>query len=693
MKIILPIIVIGILLISCIGATAQNSDNERQIFEKLINEKNFEKENIYTHTILGEFGTATWCGFCKYAHGALKNLYSGAWHPMYYISLVEDENTHAKARINELVISGYPTVWWDGDYKKNVGAGDIESAMSAYNSSIESCGERESNDVDIDLDVTWNGDAEMDISVSVVNNEDSSYDGHLHVYVTEITSSMGWYDTAGYPYTFAFLDYAFNEDITISSGDTWSDSINWDGHDYNNGHGDDFGDITYGNIMVIGTIFNEDDDYADDTTGYRIGDNDAPNTPSDPDPEDGDTDIIVETDISWECNDPDNDVLSYDIYFGDTSDPPLIASDVVGSTYTPGLLEFNTTYYWKIVANDPQGASTAGPTWDFTTRTNDPPNSPSDPNPEHEETGIPINTCISWTCDDPDGDDVTYDVYFGKNGEGLELVSSNQTSTSFCPDDLLEFETQYDWKIIAWDEYSYSTIGSTWYFITEENLPPYIPSEPIPADGETDVPIEKLLKWTGGDPNGGDRAYYDIYFGTTSPPPLVAENLLQSAYDPGTMELDTTYYWQIVSEDNEGLTTDGPIWSFITEEEPNQQPTAPDIDGPSKGSAGTELCWTFHSDDPDNNDVKYIIEWGDGNSTETDYYQACTPVEECHTYAVDGTYIITATAEDTKEATSDESTFEVEIPRSRSVYDQILLRILERILNIFPIFKTLFGLL
>ncbi|MHA1193726.1 MAG: hypothetical protein ACTSP9_15795, partial [Promethearchaeota archaeon] len=24
----------------------------------------------YSHTILGEFGTATWCGYCKYAHAA-----------------------------------------------------------------------------------------------------------------------------------------------------------------------------------------------------------------------------------------------------------------------------------------------------------------------------------------------------------------------------------------------------------------------------------------------------------------------------------------------------------------------------------------------------------------------------------------------------------------------------------------------
>ncbi|UCF49357.1 MAG: hypothetical protein JSU91_06300, partial [Thermoplasmatales archaeon] len=639
-----------------------------------------------------ELGTATWCGYCQYAHGALKNIYAGGWHPFYYVSLVDDVNVHAEDRIDELVISGFPTVWFDGGYKTNVGAGSVESAQALYNTSLISCGEREVFDIDIDLDVTWNGDAEMDIYVTIDNNEDSSYSGHLHVYVTEIQSSMGWTDTGGYLYTFPFLDYAFNQDITISSGGTWSNSKNWDGDNYNNGYGDDFGGISYGNIMVIGTVFDDEEEYVDDTTGYRVGNNADPYTPSNPDPEDGDTEIIVETDLSWICSDPDFDVLSYDIYLGESSDPPLIATDIPGRTYTPGLLDFSTKYYWKIVANDPQGGSTTGPVWDFTTRSNDAPNSPSNPNPANGASDIPINTCLSWTCEDPDGDDVTYDVYFGKNGEDLILVSSNQTSKSYCPGDILEFETRYDWKIIAWDEYGYSTVGTTWYFITEENLPPNTPSEPNPADGETDVPIEKLLRWTGGDPNEGDKVYYDIYFGTSNPPPLVVENTLQNAYDPGTMELDTTYYWQIVSEDSSGATTDGPIWHFITESEPNQKPTPPDIDGPSNGKTGTELCWTFHSDDPDNHDVKYIIDWGDGNTEETDYYQSCTPVEVCHTYAEEGTYIIKARAEDTKEAQSDESTFDVKIPRTRLVLHQILFKFYDRLFNMFPIIRNLFGL-
>ena len=350
MKKIIPILVVGILILSGFGAIALKSDNEKCNHIPI-----FDRGNEFTHVIIGEFGTATWCGYCKYAHAALKNIYAGGWHPFYYVTLVCDKNTHADDRADELGLTGYPTLYFDGGYETNVGAGSTPSAQQAYNTSIVSCGENEVDDVDIDLDVTWNGNAEMDIDVSIDNNEGSSYSGHLHVFVCELVSSMGWLDSAGLKYTMTFLDYAFNKNVMISSEGTWSDSITWDGHDYNDGHGNDFGDITYGNIIVIATVYDNDDDYSDDTTGYRVGDNDAPNTPSDPDPEDAEIDIEVDVELSWICTDPDDDVLSFDIYLGESSNPPLVESDHLGTSYDPGTLELDTDYYWKIVARDSQG--------------------------------------------------------------------------------------------------------------------------------------------------------------------------------------------------------------------------------------------------------------------------------------------------------------------------------------------------
>jgi hypothetical protein len=119
-------------------------------------------------------------------------------------------------------------------------------------------------------------------------------------------------------------------------------------------------------------------------------------------------------------------------------------------------------------------------------------------------------------------------------------------------------------------------------------------------------------------------------------------------------------------------------------------PTPPDIDGPGEGGAGVELCWTFHSDDENGDQVKYYIDWGDGTSDETDFGAPCTPVEVCHTYEK-GEYTITAYAEDETGEESGSSTFDVIIPRARSSYHPVLFRLFERFPNVFPILRQLMG--
>ena len=81
----------------------------------------------YSHSILGEFGSRAGCVPCYYAHTALKNIYANGWHPFYYVTLVVSKNTHAYQRaVTELDLYAYPTVFWDGGYRKNVGAKSVQ---------------------------------------------------------------------------------------------------------------------------------------------------------------------------------------------------------------------------------------------------------------------------------------------------------------------------------------------------------------------------------------------------------------------------------------------------------------------------------------------------------------------------------------------------------------------------------------
>ena len=95
---------------------------------------------------------------------------------------------------------------------------------------------------------------------------------------------------------------------------------------------------------------------------------------------------------------------------------------------------------------------------------NYPPYSPTNPSPTNGATAQPLNLTMTWTCIDPDGDPLTYDVYFG-TGNNPPLVSSNQSNASFNPGNLIT-NTTYYWKIVAKDNQGHTTSGPLWNFAT-----------------------------------------------------------------------------------------------------------------------------------------------------------------------------------------------------------------------------------
>ena len=120
----------------------------------------------------------------------------------------------------------------------------------------------------------------------------------------------------------------------------------------------------------------------------------------------------------------------------------------------------------------------------------------------------------------------------------------------------------------------------------------------------------------------------------------------------------------------------------------NQLPNAPTITGKLKGNAGTEYEYTFNAIDPDGDNVKYHIDWDDGNSDTTAFNPSGTDVKVKHTWSDEGTYIIKAKAKDTHGLVSSESTMTVTMPRNRAI--QIpLLKFLESHPYLFPILRLL----
>lgn len=75
-------------------------------------------------------------------------------------------------------------------------------------------------------------------------------------------------------------------------------------------------------------------------------------------------------------------------------------------------------------------------------------------------------------------------------------------------------------------------------------------------------------------------------------------------------------------------------------------PAKPDVNGPSTGRIGS-YTFSFISTDPNNDKIKYKINWGDGKNTEyTDFYNSGEIAYKTHEYNKKGTYKITVKAID-----------------------------------------------
>jgi len=102
----------------------------------------------------------------------------------------------------------------------------------------------------------------------------------------------------------------------------------------------------------------------------------TPGAVGNPRPAHNAADVPLNAILSWT---PADSAASHEIYFGtdketvrngDTGSPEYKGSKTSGAeSYDPGLLEANTTYYWRVDEVDSQGNVSTGPLWMFTTST------------------------------------------------------------------------------------------------------------------------------------------------------------------------------------------------------------------------------------------------------------------------------------------------------------------------------------
>ncbi|MDO6472193.1 hypothetical protein [Maribacter sp. 1_MG-2023] len=69
--------------------------------------------------------------------------------------------------------------------------------------------------------------------------------------------------------------------------------------------------------------------------------------------------------LIWNSEDPDDDIVSYDLFFGEAKDPQLYGTDVTETRFNDIPVEAGKIYYWKIITKDSIGNESTSEVFTF----------------------------------------------------------------------------------------------------------------------------------------------------------------------------------------------------------------------------------------------------------------------------------------------------------------------------------------
>jgi glycoprotein endo-alpha-1,2-mannosidase len=262
-------------------------------------------------------------------------------------------------------------------------------------------------------------------------------------------------------------------------------------YDGNGGVSVDYNNINIGKTTVKGSM--------DLTKAYN------------PSPADNAENVVPDANLSWTAG---VGATSHDVYFGTTNPPDSIGNQDTNS-YDPNILDFETTYYWRI--NEVNEANTViGNVWKFTTVSEKATN----PDPNDGATNVALDKMLSWT---PGYDANTHDVYLGTDENSIRLTGD------------LDLNGIVDWADLA-------IFADYW-------LDPNSGS-PADFDGQGQVDSRDFAALAANwmmDSNSFFKGNQD-----------------SNSFDPNGLEPETIYYWRIDEINGSGKKTKGNTWSFNT---------------------------------------------------------------------------------------------------------------------------------
>jgi len=327
-------------------------------------------------------------------------------------------------------------------------------------------------------------------------------------------------------------------------------------------------------------------------------------------PPDGAKFMDPDTNLSWTAG---SGAKIHTVFFGDSFDDvnsAVAGSSQAGTTYDPGPLQLDKTYYWRVDEFDGVGTH-KGDTLGFTTLASrgiglrgdyytgmsfeklvltriDPQiNFPWGGSAPDDAVGA-TNFSVRWTGDVSAQFTQTYTFYtitddgihlwvngvpiidnWTQHGDTEDRGRINLVAGQFC-NIVMEYFQAGSGSIaqLGWESPSTKKQIIPTYLL----WPPVRARNPKPPYGATNVKHTQILRWTAGD----EAASHEVYFGTdadavrnaikSSPEYEGTKALGDEKYDPGKLDWYRTYYWRVDEVNN--VHPDSPwvgsLWSFTT---------------------------------------------------------------------------------------------------------------------------------
>ncbi len=206
------------------------------------------------------------------------------------------------------------------------------------------------------------------------------------------------------------------------------------------------------------------------------------------------------------------------------------------------------------------------------------PSAPALSSPANGATGVGAPVSLTWNTTIGAS---TYDVYFGTTATP-PLVQADVTATNYSA--ATTAGATYYWKIVA--KNGAGNAESPVFSFTTAVAAPGAPSLTAPANGASGITAPVSLTWN----SAIGATSYDVYFGTTSTPPLVQADTTSTNYS-ATTAAGTTYFWKIAAKNTTG-TTNSAVFSFTTAV---AVPGAPSLSSPANAATGVaspvSLTW------------------------------------------------------------------------------------------------------